>query len=81
MSTINLAAEKTPRGYGSFLRSSIVSAVITLIIILGVYFGLVYLNKKIAGQIDDVTSQYAVEYNKFLKGMLMKSWISRIGLI
>ena len=69
MSTINLSVEEgTGSEYPKFFKGGLVVSSIVLVIILCVYGGLLYANKRIAAQIQSVSAQYTDEYNKFLVG-------------
>lgn len=69
MSTINLAVEEEgKKSYPSFLKNGIVSASVILILMLCLYGGLLYYNKKLVAEIESVHNQYTNEYNNFLAG-------------
>ncbi|MFA7319806.1 MAG: hypothetical protein WC022_04410 [Parcubacteria group bacterium] len=69
MSTINLAVEQeTTDGYPKFFRNGVVGVTVVLIVVLCLYGGLLYANKKIMAEIKSVDNQYTDEYNKFLAG-------------
>lgn len=68
MSSINLAVEKEESSYPKFLKSGLIGAVAALLLVLCLYLGLLYMNKRVMAEIKDVDSQYASEYAKFLAG-------------
>ena len=70
MSTINLAAEEEEKNpaYPSFLKGGLVGASAIFVLMLCLYGGLLYANKKLTAEIKAVDSQYADEYGKFLAG-------------
>lgn len=68
MPGINLAIEKEETRYPDFFQSGMVASIIILILVLCLYGGLAFMNKKLTGEIQDVNNQYNAEYSKFLSG-------------
>ncbi len=68
MSTINLADQKEVKSYASFFNGGMINAFLILLVACLVYGGLVYMNKKVVAETQDVHAQYMGEYGKFLTG-------------
>lgn len=68
MSSINLAVEKETSGYPNFFGGGLVGSLVVLVLVLCLYGGLLYEDKKFTAEIQAVHKQYTNEYSKFLAG-------------
>lgn len=65
---LNLAKEDIVEEKTGIISGSLVISIILLVLVGGLYGALKYYNKDVTSKIDEVTSQYNVEYQKFLSG-------------